>query len=301
MASAQSTPHSNSLAPRNHLVAFFLAAYALMWACFFTVASGVVPEHSPLSTFLLLLGTFAPSLSAVWLTARFEGATGVRALLERIFRFEVRWQYYVFAVTYIAVIKLVAALIHRAIMGAWPRFGTEAWYVMIVAIIFSTPVQAGEEVGWRGYALPQLAARFGWRWASILLGVIWAFWHLPQFFLHQSDTYGQSFLIFMLQVTAISVAMAWLYARTNGSLLLTMLMHASVNNTKDIVPSTIPGAHNSFGLTASPIAWLTVTLLWVCAIYFLARMPETSIQQSALGIQPMQQSESAKDMVNRIT
>ena len=289
MATAPSTADSSSLASRDHLLLFFLAAYALMWACFFTVASGVVPEHSPLSTFLLLLGTFAPSLSAVWLTAHSQGATGVRALLERIFRWQVGWPYYLFAVSYIAVIKLTAALIHRAIMGAWPRFGTEAWYVMIVAIIFSTPVQAGEEVGWRGYALPRLATRFGWAWASVILGLIWGFWHLPQFFLHQSDTYGQSFLIFMLQVTALSVAMAWLYARTNGSLLLTMLMHASVNNTKDVVPSTIPGAHNSFGLTASPVAWLTVTLLWVCAVYFLARM-QRSIQQSALSIQPMQHS-----------
>ena len=278
MASTPSTADLRVLPSRDHLLVFFLAAYALMWACFFTVASGAVPEHSPLSTFLLILGVFAPSLSAVWLTARFEGATGVRALLGRILRWQVGWQYYVFAVSYIAVIKLVAALIHRAITGAWPRFGTEAWYLMIVAIIFSTPVQAGEEVGWRGYALPRLATRFGLAWASVILGVIWGFWHLPQFFLRQSDTYGQSFLVFMLQVTAISVAMAWLYARTNGSLLLTMLMHASVNNTKDIVPSAIPDAHNSFGLHASLIAWISVSLFWVAAIYFLAKMKRSNWQ-----------------------
>ena len=258
------------------MLVFFLAAYALMWVCFFTVAADVVPAQTPLSTLLLMLGVFAPSLSALWLTARFEGATGVRSLVGRIGRWQVGWQYYLFAVTYIAVIKLAAALIHRAIAGAWPRFGTEAWYVMLAAIVVSTPVQAGEEVGWRGYALPRLSARFGLAWASVILGVIWGFWHLPQFFLRQADTYGQSFLIFMLQVTAISVAMAWLYARTNGSLLLTMLMHASVNNTKDIVPSTIPGAHNSFGLNASLMAWLTVTLLWVCAAWFLARMQKTT-------------------------
>jgi len=252
-----------------------------MWACFFTVASGAVPEHTLLSTFLLLLGTFAPGLTALGLTAQFEGNAGVLALLGRIGRWRVAWQYYLFAVTYIAAIKLTAALIHRAVTGAWPRFGTEAWYLMAAAIIFSTPVQAGEEVGWRGYALPRLAARFGWAGASLLLGLIWAVWHLPQFFLRQSDTYGQSFLIFVLQVTAVSVAMAWLYARTNGSLLLTMLMHAAVNNTKDIVPSTVPGATHSFGLSASPVAWITVTLLWICAGFFLAQMPERSIQQSA--------------------
>src|SRR5215471_10129653 len=115
MASAPSTADSNSLASRNHLVVFFLAAYALMWACFFTVASGAVPEHTLLSTFLLLLGTFAPGLTALWLTAQFEGKAGVLALLGRIGRWQVAWQYYLFAVTYIAAIKLTAALIHRAV------------------------------------------------------------------------------------------------------------------------------------------------------------------------------------------
>ena len=81
----------------------------------------------------------------------------------------------------------------------------------------------------------------------------------------------------MLQVTAISVAIAWLYARTGGSLLLPMLMHAAVNNSKDIVPSATPGATNTFGLSASLVAWLTVALLWIGAGYFLARMPKAEL------------------------
>ncbi len=104
--------------------------------------------------------------------------------------------------------------------GAWPRLGSEAWYLIPVAVAFSTPFQAGEEIGWRGYALPRLATRFGLARASVLLGLIWACWHLPQFFIPEADTFGQSFFVYVLQVTALSVAMAWLYARTNGSLLL---------------------------------------------------------------------------------
>src|SRR5207247_9266931 len=133
---------------------------------------------------------------------------------------------------------------------------------------------AGEEIGWRGYALPRLATRFGLGRASVLLGLIWAAWHLPQFFIPEVDTYGQSFFVYALQVTALSVAMAWLYARTNGSLLLVMLLHAAVNNAKDIVPSALLVATNTFGVSASLVAWLTVTLLWICAAYFLARMPD---------------------------
>ena len=180
--------------------------------------------------------------------------------------------WYVFAVGYIPAIKLTVALIHRALTGAWPLFGNFPWYLIPVAIAFSTPVQAGEEIGWRGYALPRLAARFGLARASIVLGIIWACWHLPQFFISQADTYGQSFFVYSFQVTALSVAMAWLYAKTNGSLLLVMLLHSSVNNAKDIVPSALPGAANTFGLTASLVAWITVLLLWICAACFLIRM-----------------------------
>ncbi len=196
----------------------------------------------------------------------------MRALLGRILRWRVAAHWYLFAAGYIAAIKLTVALVHRVATGVWPPFGHEPWYLIVGAIVVSTPVQAGEEIGWRGYVLPRLTRRFGLARASILLGVIWACWHLPQFFIPDSDTYGQSFFVFVLQVTALSVAMAWLYAHTNGSLLLVMLMHAAVNNSKDIVPSAVPGATNPLGLNASLVAWLTVTLLWICAAYFLARM-----------------------------
>jgi membrane protease YdiL (CAAX protease family) len=147
---------------------------------------------------------------------------------------------------------------------------------MAGAIMVSMWAQAGEEIGWRGYALPRLSDRFGLAPASVLLGMIWATWHLPLFFVPASDTFGQSFPLWLLAVTALSVAMAWLYWRTGGSLLLVMLLHAAVNNTKDIVPSTAPSAANSFALRSSPVGWLTLALLWMTAAYFLVRMRKTT-------------------------
>src|SRR6266571_3647260 len=152
---------------------------------------------------------------------------------------------------------------------------------MAAALVISTPVQAGEEIGWRGYALPRLWERIGLASGSVLLGVIWAVWHLPFFFIPAADTYGQSFPVYLLQVTALSVAAAWLYGNVKGSLLPVMLMHAAVNNTKDIVPSATPGGTDTFGLSASLVAWLTVTLLWVCAAYFLVQMRKIGTQAGA--------------------
>lgn len=259
--------------PAGSLPAFFVLAYAVMWTCFLTV--WLTPINSPLGNLMLLVGVFAPSLAALWLTARAEGRAGVSALLRGVIQWRVAAKWYVFAASFTVAIKLTVALIHRVVIGAWPRFGPEAWYVIAGAIVFSTPVQAGEEIGWRGYALPRLAARYGLARASVLLGVIWGCWHLPQFFLRAADTYRQSFFVYVLGVTAFSVAIAWLWDRTGRSLLLPMLLHAAWNNSKDIVPSAVVGGTARFGFGASLVGWLTVVLLWVCAAYFLLNMSRT--------------------------
>ena len=248
---------------------FFILVFAITWPCWFAAKSFPVLQIP-----LLYLGIFAPAFVAIALTARREGTAGVAALLRRLFQWNVKARWYLFAFGYMATIKLTVAVIHRVVAGAWPAFGKDPWFVMIAATIFSLVVlgQSGEEIGWRGYALPRLAARFGFAGASLILGVIWACWHLPLFYFPGSPINGQSFPLYLLQVIAISVAMTWLYVRTDGSLLLTMLMHAAVNNTKDIVPSYVSGATNPWALSTSLVAWLTVVLLWLFAIYFLVRM-----------------------------
>ncbi|HSM84845.1 MAG TPA: CPBP family intramembrane glutamic endopeptidase [Candidatus Limnocylindrales bacterium] len=258
------------------LLTFFLLTYAVTWTCWGAATALPRAAPAPLRGLIIILGVFAPALVAVSLTSSSGGLSGVLALLRRLVQWRVGVRWYFFAAGYMAAIKLMVALAHRVLAGAWPRFGHEAWYVMIAATVFSTVVggQAGEELGWRGFALPRLAARFGLGRASLLLGVIWACWHLPLFWLFpDADTFHQSFPVYLLQVTALSVAIAWLYGKTNGSLLLTMLMHSAINNTRDIVPSAVTGATHPFALSTSLVAWLTLALLWITAAYFLARMP----------------------------
>jgi|SRR5579872_1019500 len=182
-------------------------------------------------------------------------------MLRRVVQWRVSWKYYAFAIGFMAAIKLSAAVIHRGVFGAWPRFGTTPIALLFIATLLSTPVQAGEEIGWRGYALPRLIERFGFGGATIVLGILWALWHIPQFFMPGAEAPIQWFRLFAMQVTAYSVILGWVYVRTNGSLLLTMLMHAAANNTKDIVPSA-----------GSPeLACIAVTLLWICAALLIVR------------------------------
>lgn len=260
------------------IILFFLLTFVISWACFTGVVlisnqADVIPSAlTTLQQILLFVGTITPALVSLGILTLSKKFKERDSILMRVVKWKVNYQWYLFAAGFIAIIKILVSFIYRMIHGDWPPFGTEPFYIMIVATIFSTPVQAGEEIGWRGFALPRMSAKFGLGLASIILGVLWACWHLPLFFVKSADTFGQSFPLYLLQVTGVSVTMAWLYWRTGGSLLLVMLMHAAVNNTKDIVPSAIPGASNTFGFDGSTVGWLTLALIWICAAFFLYDM-----------------------------
>ena len=251
----------------------FAASWLLWLAAAATLGWDLSLQTGPVAVGvpLYLLGVFAPAFVALAMTAQSDGRAGVSALLRRILVASVHVRWYVFAVGYLPSIKLGVALLHRVAAGEWPAVSQESWLVMLMAVPFSTPSQAGEEIGWRGYLLPRLSVRCGLPVASLIVGVIWACWHLPFFFLAGTDKSAQPFVPYLMSVTALSVAMTWLYWNTGGSLLLTMVMHAAVNNL-NLVPTPASAPGDVFTLNASFVAWGTTALLWIPATYFLFAM-----------------------------
>lgn len=267
---------SSPLATRNPVASaarFVALTFAITWLLWVVVIrAGRNGTLLALGGPVFLVGVFAPGIVAVILTAIDEGGQGVRALLQRIVLWQVDARFYVFAVLLMPLTKLAVAVLYRILVGTWPTFGETRPLILLAATVLSTIFQAGEEVGWRGYLLPRVSALAGLGPASLIVGVIWAAWHLPLFYAAGADTYHQSFPLFILQVMAYSVALAWLYWRTGGSLLLTMLMHAAFNNMKDIVPSHAAPAATPFTLASSLVLRLAVLVLWGVAVVLLARM-----------------------------
>lgn len=255
------------------ILAFLVLTFGLTWAAWLTAGrfASVGPPFG-LPGIVFFIGIFAPAIVAITLTARRDGRAGVRELLAPVGRFRASTGLYLFALAYMPAAKLFGALVHRVMTGEWPPFTETPLVLLFAALFVSTWVQAGEEIGWRGYALPRLSARFGRRIASLLLGIIWAVWHLPLFLMPDIDTSGQSFPLYLIHVVALSVMLAWVYWRSGRSLFVVMLMHAAINNLGGVVPAAVPGADDAFTLDGSIVGWGAAAFSWVIAVVLLVRM-----------------------------
>jgi hypothetical protein len=136
------------------LLKYLALTFLATWGAFF--AAIAASSNAALAGMLVFAGTIAPGLVALAITGREAGA-----LLKRLVQWRAGVQWYLFAVGFMAAIKLAVGLAHRLITGAWPPIGSQSAGPVIAEILFSTPFQSGEQIGWRGYALPLLAERIG--------------------------------------------------------------------------------------------------------------------------------------------
>jgi membrane protease YdiL (CAAX protease family) len=106
--------------------------------------------------------------------------------------------------------------------------------LVVNAVYLLIFVTLGEEVGWRGYALPALQARYSALLASLILGVLWGLWHLPVFFNPDTSYSNLPFFLFLPFIVLIAIIMTWLFNSTGGSVLMAMFFHAVLNTADEL-------------------------------------------------------------------
>jgi membrane protease YdiL (CAAX protease family) len=216
---------------RHPLVSFFALAFALTWLLFLPwMASG--GEGIPWFT-------FGPALAGFAIAAITDGWVGVRRVLAAIGRWRVAPIWYLVAIGLPLALQLAALLINPLFGAAPPNWSVVPPFGEIVAwvaifLVFSGPL--GEEPGWRGFALPKMLERQGALAASLLLGVLWAAWHLPLGLVGDLTVYGS------IHAVLAAVVFTWLWQNTRGSVLLAILMHASHQNSVRYLGRVYEGA-----------------------------------------------------------
>jgi uncharacterized protein len=244
-----------SLIRRHPLISFFVLAYALSWWSWILYAFGLSPAP---------IASFGPFLAALVVLAITQGKSGIGGLLRRMVRWRVGIRWYAVALLLPVGIALAATALNvllgaqapsAADLGGWTGLFSTFAVVLLIPGIGGT----WEEPGWRGFALPSLQAGRSALVASLILGAVWALWHLP-LVVATGQMGGWDIVI----ILAWTLALTWVYNGTGGSVLIVMLFHAMFNTISGgaIIPALSPLAFS--GADSVRQSWL-LAAVW-CAV-----------------------------------
>ena len=260
---------STRLARRHPTATFFVLTYAVSWGLWLPAVLGA---EGPLRRALFVAGIFGPAGAGIGTT----GLAGerVRCWLHAAFlpRAPARW--WAVAVAVPITLTLAASAAYALAGGAvdWTllpaRFAAYAPTLAVAAVVGG----GQEELGWRGFALPRLEARFGPVGGTLVLGGVWALWHLPVVATTADFQHGLGVgaLLPVLGLTALSVVgyafvLTWVFNRT-GSVLVAALLHGGFNTANGAL---VPLADGAVAGAAYEGLSVTMTLALAAAVAVL--------------------------------
>jgi membrane protease YdiL (CAAX protease family) len=237
------TTSSNKLSgflSKHAVAAYVLLAIALGGGIIFLVAQGVLPSN------LTLMSTLSASIAGIVLTSILDGRAGLKTLLHRLLIWRVGIGYWLFAFLFVLPVLLLGFLTN-------PLFGGDPlslssihppFPLLPMFLIFFLVAGVGEELGWTGFLIPRLQARYSALTSSIIRGVLWGFWHVPLWlyarlghpamvdipyggWIAQKGFWPAIGVFFLLFVIPWSVIYTWIFNNTRGSLLLVSVLHGS--------------------------------------------------------------------------
>ena len=266
MSTQSSAPSRNeSLLARHPAIAYFVLTFTLSWLGAFAVAAPhllrgeAIPKFAGLMMFpAMLLG---PSAVGIFLTRIAEGPAALRELFSRMFRVRVPARWYAALLIPPALVLTVLYIMKTFVSS---DFAPNRFFI---GIGFGFVAGFFEEIGWMGYAFPKMRRADNALAPAILLGLLWAAWHIPVIdYLGTSTPHGAYWLPFFLAfgaaMTAMRVLIAWLYSNTK-SVLLAQLLHASSTGSLVIFsPARVSAAQESlwYAVYAATL-WLVVALI----------------------------------------
>jgi membrane protease YdiL (CAAX protease family) len=224
---------------RKGIIVFYLLTYTFAWglSALFVLFPGWMVGHFGRVTLwnpIIFATVWTPTIWAFVLAYGLDGRAGLRDLLIRIFRWRVKLRWYAISTLGIAALSLAPRFVQAYVdhMPSPPVLDFASWPALTLyglSMLVVDPGPIGEDPGWRGYALPRMLQRFNPAVAALLLGVVWAVWHLPAFLFSGMPQAALSVGWFLLAVVSLTVLMSWVAVNTRGAVIPAILMHWASN------------------------------------------------------------------------
>jgi membrane protease YdiL (CAAX protease family) len=244
-------------AVRRPLVAYFALAFGITWILDLplvlarsTKGFGLLPFNIPSSVafVVFLISILAgPCLAAVVVSGATGGKRSVRLLLRRVLQWRAGFHWYVVVLFGWPLIELVGYSVvlgiapWAALARMWPKI--LATYLLSSVTIYFV-LSLGEEIGWRGFALPRLQAKYGALAGTVILGFLHGLWHLPAFFVPgavESQFSLGAYGTVIIGAMVAAVFFSWVYNNTRGSIFMVILLHAASNARIPLEQALMPG------------------------------------------------------------
>jgi membrane protease YdiL (CAAX protease family) len=221
--------------------------------------------HGPVWAIILFItGGFVPSLVAIVMTWVWEGKPGLRQLTKRIIHFNIGWSWYLAAVLAVIFPSAGQLLIIRLLGQGFEYQSFLTQLGSAIPLIVLGPLS--EELGWRGYALDRLQTKWNALVSGILIGVGWALWHLPLFYMIGTSQHESHipFFGFLFGIIDVSILFTWLHNNTNGSLWTAIFFHWSITYAAQVVSSSVKRspAYNWLEYVPFILTAIIVTVAW---------------------------------------
>ena len=217
---------------------------------------------------VLILSIPGPLLGAVLVTLRSSGMKGVRDLFRGAFRWRFHPVWYVLAMLVPLAVFAARYWIGIVVVGAE---APTTWIDVTFFTAIAGPVSLiwngiGEEMGWRAFALPRLQKRLGSLGGTVVLGVVWAFWHTPAFFIPGSSQYGQSMFEYVVWAVSLSIIITAIWNKSKQSVLVAIIVHETQNAI-------------AFSMTSPSGTGFYAIALWLLfALVFIAILPRPLVK-----------------------
>jgi membrane protease YdiL (CAAX protease family) len=214
---------------RHPIISFFVIAFCFSWG--YDGAVSILVDPAPGILIRGVVRTWGPLIAAGVETVAING--NLRSWAGQVTKWRVKPRWYLFAVGIPLLWEdgLATSAVHLAGGGPVAVLPSPWWHYVANFLVVLLLAGSLEEFGWRGFAQPRLQERYSALTASVVIGVLWALWHLPLFYLHDVSAYDPSgyWTSYLPHLVFQSVVLAWLYNGTGGSLLFPMVAHATGN------------------------------------------------------------------------